>query len=47
MSTSAPVYDDTGNVIETDEHKGDFKKVVSRLAILSPFTGYLPLWRQK
>jgi hypothetical protein len=23
------VYDDAGNVIETHEHKGDFKEVVS------------------
>jgi hypothetical protein len=27
------VYDEAGNVIETHEHKGDFKRVVSDLEI--------------
>jgi len=26
-----PVYDDSGNVIETHEHKGDFKETVAQL----------------
>jgi hypothetical protein len=37
------VYDDAGNVIETHEHKGDFKRVVNaRLASEQPFTALSP-----
>jgi len=35
------VYDDTGNVIETHEHAGDFKEW--SMPFLQPFDGYFPL----
>ena len=41
------VYDDAGNVMDTHEHKDNFKRVVNRLAILRPFKGHFPLWSQK
>jgi hypothetical protein len=34
------VYDETGNVIETHEHKGEFKERCSGLANVQPFCGY-------
>jgi len=41
------VYDDAGNVMDTHEHKDNFKRVVNRLAILQRFKGHFPLWSQK
>jgi hypothetical protein len=41
------VYDAAGNVIETHEHKGDFKEPMNALAIVQPFTEHFPVWRQK
>jgi hypothetical protein len=41
------VDDAAGNVIETHEHAGEFERAANGLAILPPFKGYFPLWRQK
>jgi len=41
------VYDEAGNVIETHEHKGEFKEPSTWLGILQPFGGHFALWRQK
>jgi hypothetical protein len=34
-------------VTETHEHEGDSKSGERGLAILQPFSGHFPLWRQK
>src|SRR5262249_41947607 len=33
-------------ISQTSEHAGEFNEL-NRLAILPPFTGHFPLWRQK